>query len=88
MKIVKIIAPHFLLSPAQKVLEYLIRIYEVHAFLKTELLLAFLPFFETGPFTRLVQLLNLKTDDFFEFIYEPVHKGERLNKKLLIKGLG
>lgn len=85
--IVEILSPHFLLSSAQKVLEFLIRVFEVHAHLKETLLLALLPFFETGPFTRLAQLLNLKNDDYFSFVYEPTHKGEKLNVKLLLKGL-
>jgi len=65
----------------------LIRVFDIHAHLKETLLLALLPFFETGPFTRMAQLLNLKNDDYFAFVHEPTHKGERLNIKLLLKGI-
>lgn len=65
----------------------MIRVFEIHAHLKESLLLALLPFFETGPFTRMAQLLNLKNDDYFGFIYEPTHTGEKLNVKLLLKGI-
>ena len=41
-------------SGAHKVLEYLIRIYDVHVFHKKVLLNAFLPYFETSYFLKMV----------------------------------
>ena len=49
-------------SGCHKILEYLIRIYDVHVYHKTLLLNAFLPYFETAYFLRMIQLLNLEDD--------------------------
>ena len=52
--LIKLLAPHVLESGAHKVLEYLIRIYDVHVFHKKVLLNAFLPYFETSYFLKMV----------------------------------
>ena len=47
---------------AHKVVEYLLRIYEVHIYQKESLLRAFLPYFETVFFLKAIQCMNLKED--------------------------
>lgn len=60
--LIRLLTPHVLNTGCHKVLEYLIRIYDVHVYHKTLLINAFLPFFETVYFLRMVQLLNLEKD--------------------------
>ena len=60
--LLKLLAPHFLDTGCHKVLEYLIRVYDVHVYQKALLLNAFLPFFETSYFLRVIQLLSLEND--------------------------
>jgi len=52
--LIKILAPFFLDSATHKVLEYLIRIYEIQAFHKATIVFAFLPYFETSFFLRMI----------------------------------
>lgn len=54
---------------AHKVFEYLIRIYDVHVFHKTALLNAFLPYFETSYFLKMVQCLSLEKDQEYGFLH-------------------
>ena len=58
--LIKLLAPYFLNTSTHKILEYLIRIYEIHAFHKHLLIYSFLPYFETAFFLRMIQLLNIK----------------------------
>ena len=44
------------------------RIYEVHVHLKHSVICAFLAYFETVYFTKAIQLLNLKDDEYFHFL--------------------
>ena len=57
--IIKLLSPFFLYPSTHKVLEFLLRIYDVNAFHKHTLIYAFLPYFETAFFLRLIQTLNL-----------------------------
>ena len=52
--LLKLLAPHLLDSACHKILEYLIRIYDVHVYQKTLLINMFMPFFETAFFLRMV----------------------------------
>jgi hypothetical protein len=64
-----LLAPHVLETGAHKVFEYLIRIYDVHVFHKTALLNAFLPYFETSYFLKMVQCLSLEKDQEYGFLH-------------------
>ena len=54
---IKLLCPYFLYPATHKILEYLVRIYEIHAFHKLTVVYAFLPYFETPFFLRMIQLL-------------------------------
>ena len=56
----RIMAPHMMQPAVHKILEYLIRIYDVQAHLKHTFIMAFLPYFETSYFLKAAQLTNLK----------------------------
>jgi len=57
--LLRLLSPLLLLRPAQKVLEYLVRVYRVHEFSATALLLAALPYHQTRLFARLLDLAHL-----------------------------
>jgi hypothetical protein len=73
-------------SETHKVLEYLIRVYEINAFQKETILLSFIPYFETSTFLRLIQTLNLKDD--YKFLEDYAYKGQAIPLKVMIKALG
>lgn len=54
------LSPHFLLQPAHKCLEWLIRRFQVHEFNVNDLMMLILPYHETRIFVRCVQILNLR----------------------------
>ncbi|KAL4423978.1 hypothetical protein ABPG75_001279 [Micractinium tetrahymenae] len=66
-----LLSSYFLLAPAFKALEFLVRKYRVHERNVEELMLAALPFHETEQFVRLVQVLRLPPRGRFAFL-EPM----------------
>ena len=68
--LLRLLAPHTINTACHKVLEYLIRIYDVHVYHKALLINAFLPYFETAYFLRMVQLLNLVNDQEYGFLHQ------------------
>lgn len=68
--LLKALSPLLLEQSALKVIEYLIRIYEVHVYHKQTMLLAFMPLFETVYFLRITQCLNLKDDQVWGWLHE------------------
>lgn len=59
-KFLQYLSPYFLLKPAHKVLEWLIRRFQIHVFNADSLVTCILPYHETNLFARVVQLLSLK----------------------------
>ena len=59
-KFLKYLSPYFLLKPAHKVLEWLIRRYQIHVYNVDSLVSCILPFHETNIFARVLQLLAIK----------------------------
>ena len=86
--LIRLLAPHALDTACHKVLEYLIRIYDVHVYHKALLINAFLPYFETAYFLRITQLLNLESDAEYGFLYQFSYQGKSIDKATLVKCLG
>jgi hypothetical protein len=86
-QIIMILAPYYLESCTHKVVEFLIRIYEANVYQKHALIYAFLPYFETSFFLRILQVLNLQKDELFFFMNDFAYQGKALDKQTLIKGL-
>lgn len=86
-RLLAVLAPHLLLPAAHKIVEYLIRIYEVHAYQKHDFVMAFLPYFETAYFLKAIQLVNVKDDEYFSFLHEFAYQGIQIDKKTLIKAM-
>ena len=85
--LLRAIAPHYLQQSALKVLEYLIRIYEVHIHHKHTLLVSFVPLFETVYFLRLIQCVNLKDDQVWGWLHQFAYQGINIDKQTLTKCL-
>ena len=85
--VIKLLAPHMLETGAHKVLEYLLRIYEIHVNQKVVLLNAFLPYFETSYFLKMVQCLALEKDAEYSFLHQYAYRGEAIDQDTLVKAL-
>ncbi|CAI2375501.1 unnamed protein product [Moneuplotes crassus] len=83
--IITILSPYFLKNPTYKILEFLIRIYEVHAHHKLHLFFSFLPFYDTPQFLRLLKCMELKNDYMLSFFQPFVSKGVILRQEALVK---
>lgn len=59
-KFLQYLSPYFLLKPAHKVLEWLIRRFQIHVFNVDSLVSCILPYHETNLFARVLQLLAIK----------------------------
>ncbi|KAG0164360.1 HEAT repeat-containing protein 1 [Apophysomyces sp. BC1034] len=81
------LSPYFLLKPAGKVLEWLIRRFSIHEFNIEGVLTCILPYHETKPFVKMVSLLKIEDQSPWEFL-KPLKKSELpLERSLLIKKL-
>lgn len=88
-QLLRALSPYYLEVPAtHKVVEYLVRIYEVQSFLKHDFLFSFLPYYETVWFARAAQLCNLKEDQYFNWLHEVAYKGEQVSRHLLVHAIG
>jgi U3 small nucleolar RNA-associated protein 10 len=76
-----------MLPAVHKIIEFMVRIYDVQAYLKHTFIMAFLPYFETSYFIKAAQLVNMKDDEFFSFLHEYAYKGEAIQKKTMVKAL-
>ena len=74
-------------SGAHKVIEFLIRVFEVHIHCKIAVLNAFLPYFETVFFLRMMQCLALEKDEFYYFLGPFAREGTAIDKKTLVRAL-
>ena len=59
-KFLQYLSPYFLLKPAHKVLEWLIRRFQIHVYNVDSLVTCILPYHETNLFARVLQLLSIK----------------------------
>ncbi|XP_027939226.1 uncharacterized protein At3g06530 [Vigna unguiculata] len=56
----RLLSGYFLLRPALKTIEYLIRRHKIHVYNVEELILCSLPYHDTHPFVRIVQILDTR----------------------------
>lgn len=82
----KYLSPYFLLKPAHKTLEWLIRRYRIHVLNQDTLVHCALPYHETNLFARVVQLLEIKNAASKWHWLKPLQKtGSPLSKSTLIQ---
>ena len=74
-------------SGTHKILEYLLRIYEIHVHQKVDLINAFMPYFETSYFLKMMQCLSLEKDPEYSFLHPYAFKGEAIDQVTLVKAL-
>ena len=84
-QIITIISPYFMNAASFKILEFLIRIYEVQAYHKLHLFFSFLPFYETPQFLKLIQWMELKTDPILKFFEPFASKRVKLRIEALVR---
>ena len=85
-KFLKYLSPYFLLKPAHKVLEWLIRRFQIHTFNVDSLMTCVLPYHETNLFARVVQLLPIKQSSSKWHWLRPVQKaGKPLSKTAFLQ---
>jgi hypothetical protein len=76
-----------MMPSVHKVIEYMVRIYEVQAHQKHSFIMSFLPYFETAYFLKAIQLVNLKDDEFFSFLHEFAYQGQSIDSKIIVRAL-
>ena len=80
------LAPFFTLPAAHKALEWLLRRYELHRFNGASIIRHLLPFHATKVFVRLVQLLDIKSDDALWAWLKPLQKsGAPIDRDTLVR---
>ena len=80
------LSPYFLLKPAQKCLEWLIRAFRVNSFNVDAVMECILPYYQTNLFARVVQLLPLKDSSSSWHWLRPIQKaGSPLSQLTLVQ---
>ena len=80
------LSPYFLLKPAQKCLEWLIRVFRINSFNVDAIMECVLPYYETKLFARVVQLLPLKDPSSTWHWLRPIQKaGSPLSNLTLVQ---
>ena len=80
------LSPYFLLKPAQKCLEWLIRVFRINSFNVDAIMECILPYYQTNLFARVVQLLPLKDPSSSWHWLRPIQKaGSPLSKLTLVQ---
>lgn len=78
------LSPHFLLQPAHKCLEWLIRRFQINEFNVDDLMMLILPYHETRIFVRCIQILNIRDSKHRWNWLHPLQKpGITLSKQVL-----
>ena len=80
------LSPYFLIKPAQKALEWLIRRFRIHVFNTDALISCILPYHETNLFARVLQIITLnKQTEKWEWLATTQRAGSPLSKLTLIQ---
>ena len=81
----RLLSPYFMLKPAHKCLEWLVRVFRVHCHNVDALMECVLPYYQTLLFVRVVQLIPLKDHALSKWVWlQPVKRsGSRLSKLTL-----
>lgn len=83
-EILFILCPQFLHPSCHRILEYLIRVYDIHIYQRENIIEGLLPYIESPLFVRFAQLLNLESHPIYSFLDPRVRKGNLLQRDLLI----
>jgi len=79
------LSPYFYSASCHKIIEFLIKIYQVNVFNARSLLFSFLPFYDTKYFIKLLQNINLEAIKLFAFLSQNAKQGVAVMKSQIIK---
>ena len=79
------LSPFFLLKPAHKCLEWLIRVYRIQACNVNSLMECVLPYYETKLFTHVIQLIPLKQEQEWHWLRPIQKEGTPLSRLTLVQ---
>lgn len=79
------LSPHLFLTAAHQVLEFLIRVHEVHVYNREALLRAFLPYHDHNIFSRILLIMDLR-DTGFDFLSSHQDRATPLLRRDLLIG--
>lgn len=85
--LIKLLNPYFLNQSCHKIIEFLIKIYQVNIYNSRLLLLTFLPFHESKIFIKLIQNINLENIKHFSFMSQSAKNGTMIPKEQVITEL-
>ena len=80
----RLLSPFFLLKPAHKALEWLIRRFRINEFNVDSVFECILPYHETNLFVRMVQLLSFKNAEHWNFLVSVQRSRAQLPRKRLV----
>jgi hypothetical protein len=83
--VITIISPYFMNPASHKIIEFLVRVYEVHSYHKHHLFFSFLPFYDTPHFLKLLQCMDLKNDLMMRYFEPFAAKGVKLTLDLVVR---
>lgn len=79
------LSPYFLNEDCQKVIEFLLRNFEIHSHEGSDLALIFLPFHNTVVYVRLLQNVELSKDPHWYFLEKNIREGLIIPRDLIAK---
>lgn len=79
-----LLSPYYLLNPAHKALEFLIRVYKIHFFNVDSVMSCILPYHDHPLFSRFVHILQIK-DTKWEFLAPIQESGVPLIREILVR---
>ncbi|KAI7866230.1 hypothetical protein BDF14DRAFT_1985180 [Spinellus fusiger] len=78
------LSPYFLLKPAGKVLEYLIRHFRINEFNVPDILACIFPYHETKSFVKMVSILTIEANSSFSVLHSVQKSGVPLERSFLV----
>jgi U3 small nucleolar RNA-associated protein 10 len=83
--LIQVLSGNFLNINTLRILEYLLRNYEIHRFESETIIISFLAYHTTGPYTKLLQNLDLSSPtNKYHFLFDHCRTGSSLNMMSLI----
>lgn len=80
-----LLSQFFLYEESHKILEYLLRNFQVHNYEAEELIVFFMHFHSTSYYTKLIQNVDLRKSKHFFFAAPNITKGEIISRDAIVK---
>jgi len=79
----RMLGPHFLINAAHKALEWLVRKYRINELDVPEVVECILPYHDSIPFVRMVQILYFKDNDKWSFLFDVKKEAKFVNRSFI-----